>query len=245
MSIVVFQHGPGCGPGRLGMTFRDHGFFVDARRLYIPREAGGMGVPPDFDGVQGVVSLGGEPNVGDKLPWMAEEMAFLREAHARELPVIGVCLGAQLIATALGGQVGAMERPELGFARVLLNPAGQTETIFAGIPWDSPQLSSHQQEVRLLPPGATLLATSRQCKVEAYRVGIRTYAFQYHFECDRPMLDEYLKGAGAGLLERAGTTSGELLVQADQLYPSYARLADRLCVNLVTFAFPTKKKLSA
>lgn len=242
MSIIVFQHSATCPPGRLGMTLRDHGFQLDVRRLDL---TGAPGVPVDFDNVHGVVSLGGEPNVGDQLPWMAAEMAFLREAHARQLPVIGVCLGAQLIATALGGKVEPMERPEIGFSRVALNPTAQVETIFAGIAWDSPQLSSHAQEVKQLPPGAVLLASSKQCKVQAFRAGLRTYAFQYHFECDRPAVDAYFKGAAGTALERAGSTPGELLVQADQSYATYARLADRLCVNIALYAFPMRHRMSA
>jgi len=120
MAIIVFQHDDRNAAGRLGLTLRDHGFKLDIRRLHR-----GDAVPPDFDEVEGVLSLGGKPNVDDPRdmhPWMDAELAFLREAHARALPVVGICLGHQLIAAALGGEVAKADKPEAGFVRVRLTP---------------------------------------------------------------------------------------------------------------------------
>lgn len=242
MSIVVFQHGALCGPGRLGATFRDHGLKLEIRRLDV---LGAAGVPSDLDDVQGVITLGGDQNVGEPHPWMQPELEFLRRVHESELPVIGVCLGAQMIACALGGEVGPMSGDqsggEWGFCPVSLNPHGQTDPIFAGVLWDSMQFQAHGQEVRRAPAGATVLARSPRCAVQAFRVGLRTYAFQYHLECDRAMIEAIARDSAAALAG-AGLTVADVLAQADRHYAEFARLADRVCVNLAAYLFPLSRR---
>ncbi|MEA5557637.1 type 1 glutamine amidotransferase [Nodularia spumigena] len=241
MAIIVFQHSERGGPGRLGATLRDHGFKLDIRRLDLD---GAGALPPDLDNVHGIISLGGPQNVGESHEWMPGEMALLKQAHERQLPVIGICLGAQVIAATLGGEVGPMEKPELGMPIVSLNPAGQIETMLAGIPWDCPQFSTHGYEVKKLPPGAQVFGGSKQCKVQVFRAGIRTYGFQYHPECDMEMIKAFAAADGA-FLERAGMTAQDVLLSAERHYEMYARAADRLAVNLAAYLFPLSRKMTA
>lgn len=239
MPIIVFQHGERVGPGRLGATLRDHGYALDIRRLDL---LGTGGVPPDFDNVEAVVSLGGEQNVGEPHAWMSAETAYLKAAHERDLPVIGVCLGHQLLAHSLGGAVGAMAKPEWGFEPVSLNTTGQVEPLLAGLAWDARWFQAHGQEVQKLPDGATLLASSPACNVQAFRAGLRSFGFQFHLECDLAMVEEFAESSGESM-SRAGVSKGDVLVQADKHYPLFARLADRLCVNMVTLLFPSRNRL--
>jgi len=232
MAIVVFQHEEDCRPGRLGVTLRDHGFRLDIRRM----DAGDP-VPADFDDVDGVISLGGSQVVSDSHAWIPREMDFLRSAHERGLPVIGVCLGAQLLAKALGGEVGPMDKPEIGFADVTLTGAGQTDTILAGVAWKHPAFHHHRQEVKTLPPGGVILGSSAACKAQIFRIGIRTYAFQYHLEADRAIMDDLL-GPGASDMHHAGLTAADFSRQAQSSLEMFSRLADRICVNIVTYLIP-------
>ncbi|MFG0283590.1 MAG: type 1 glutamine amidotransferase [Phycisphaerales bacterium JB039] len=240
-TLIVFQHGDLEGPGRLGATLRDHGFRLDIRR---PDRDGPGAIPPDLDNVHGVVSLGGDFNVTEPPAWMAPEMALLKEAHERRLPVIGVCLGAQMLAAALGGKVEPMDGPEWGMCPVSINTTGQVETMLAGIAWTSRQFQAHEQHVSQLPPDTTLLASSAQCRAQAFKCGLRSYGFQYHFECDRATIEAYA-AKYAGTLARAKLTPDELKRQLDAHYPLFARTADRLCVNIATYAFPFARLLSA
>lgn len=242
--IIVLQHAAIETPGRLGMTLRDHGFKLDIRRLDLP-EAESAGVPSDLDDVRGVVSMGGPQNVGESHWWMGAELALLRAAHEAQLPVIGICLGCQLIAHALGGTVAKMAGgPEVGFTRVSLTPPAQVDRILSGQRWSMPQFQVHGQEVTKLPEGATLLATNGTSKVQAFRAGLRTYAFQYHFETDRKMIDAFAK-ENAGSFAAAGVTPEVLSRQCDEMYPMFARLGDRLCLNIATLAFTFNELLRA
>ncbi len=242
MAILVFQHSEIGRPGRLGATLRDHGWRLDIRAMH----AGGD-VPADLDDVDGVISLGGPQNVDeprDDWPWMDGEIEFLRAAHERSLPIVGVCLGAQMLAAALGGEVAAMPQAEVGFQTITLSQAGHTETLLSGIAWDSPQFCHHMREVRKPPAGAVVLASSRRCAVQAFRVGMRSYGFQYHFEADQRLIRD-LTRESMDELHGAGYTEAEIEQQIETHYADFARLADRLCVNIATCLLPTARLAGA
>ncbi len=234
MAIIVLQHDDRNTAGRLGLTLRDHGFKLDIRKLHR-----GDPVPDDLNDVDGVISLGGKPNVDDSRddhPWIDAELAFLRMAHDASLPVVGICLGHQMIAAALGGEVAKCDKPEAGFVKVWLTPPAHTDEVFAGIAWDSPQFETHGYEVTKAPPGAVVLASSSKCKIQAFKAGMRTYGFQYHFELDREDIARFVREGKQSFYD-AGLTFDDVSKQADRDYPMFARLGDRLCVNLAAYIF--------
>ncbi|MEM9558663.1 MAG: type 1 glutamine amidotransferase [Planctomycetota bacterium] len=239
--VLVIQHGPSQTPGRLGMTLRDHGFSLDVRRPDLPADRAPAGththLPSDLDGIHAVISLGGLQSTTDPHPWLDAERDLLKRAHDKGLAVVGICLGHQLLAQALGGEVGEMDKPEAGFVDVKLTIPAQTESMLGGIAWTAPQFQSHRAHVTKAPPGATVLATSEACPVQAFKIGLRTYSFQYHFECDRAMIETFSREQQA-LFTDAGVSPDVLSDQADNHYEMFARLADRLCVNLASYAFP-------
>lgn len=234
--IVIFQHSRLGTPGRFGMTLRDHGFRLDIRRLDLSPEQGGKPVPPDLDNVQGVISLGGPQNVGESHDWIKPEQAFLRAAHEASIPVLGICLGAQLLADALGGKVAQMDKPECGFRPVNILVPGQTEPMLAGLPWRHAQFHTHEQQITDLPPGAQLLMSSEQCKVQAFKIGMRSFGFQFHPEFDRSSIETV--HAEGNLFTKAGVSIDELHRQLDAHYEEFARLGDRLALNFTTLCFP-------
>jgi GMP synthase-like glutamine amidotransferase len=232
MAIVMLQYDERGRSGRLGTTLRDHGFKLDVRRIFAGDE-----MPVDFDDVDGVVALPARANTSDGHAWIEKQRVFLREAHERALPVVGVCFGAQVLAEALGGSVSPMEVPEVGFTDVELTPPAHTDTILAGVAWKTPQFQTHRCEISEPPPGCTVLAKSERCAVQAFRAGMRTYGFQYHFECDRSMVDTYMRDARTDL-HQSGVTTDEFARDVERKYEMFARLADRLCVNIATYLIP-------
>lgn len=253
MPILVLQHDSRCSAGRLGSFLRDCGKVLDVRRLDLPTEAlggpkGNRHIPVDFDNIEGVISMGGHMNVGDEYPWMTPELEFLKETHRRNLPLVGVCLGHQLIAKALGGEVGPMENAagEEGMMAVKQHPVANTDTILAGTPWRHMQFQSHKQEVKTLPPGATCLQFSEACKVQSFRAGLRTLGFQYHFECDMPMIKSFLGvNDGEDDSQPRDPYLAEVLSACTASYGEYARVSDRLCSNLASFLFPVTRRIVA
>lgn len=239
MALLVFQHYPLEKPAHLGDVLRDLG-----HRLRVVRLHDGGQLPPDLDDVDGIVSLGGPMNVDEQTqhPWLAGEMNLIRQAHEAQLPVVGVCLGAQLIAVALGGEVKPMATPEVGYHPVTLAFPGTTDPMMSGIPWNCTQFHLHGQEVTKLPPGATPLAASKVSKNQAFRVGMTTYGFQYHFEWTPEQIDQVLDISGP-VLQQAGVTAAQVREQGANHLETYRHFGDRLSQNLATLLFPLDKRL--
>ncbi len=230
-NILVLQHSELGGPGRLGATLRDHGFHLDIRRV----DDGSDPFPADLDNIHGIVSLGGPQSANDSTGWVRDEMRLLREAHEAGMTVIGICLGAQLLARALGGSVERMESPEIGFEPVSLTIPGQTDSLLAGVPWTHRAFQSHRDRIAA-PEGATVLASSERAPVQVFRMGMRTIAFQEHFEADRAMIDAILRSCD-DMIREGGKTAEQVRSEIDMHYERFAVIADRLCVNLATLCF--------
>jgi len=230
--IVVLQHNDKQHAGRLGRTLTEHGFRLDIRRPDFDASS----VPGDLDDLHGLLILGGHQNVDEPHAFLAREQTLIRMAHDANLPVVGICLGAQQIAKALGANVERMPSPEVGILPVDLPMPGQTDPILAGVPWSCPMLQSHAYAASAVPAGATLLASSDACKVQAFRAGLRTYAFQFHFECDIAMSVEMFDRS-MDLADRAGVSRATMDAQLRPHAEMFDRASDRICLNLATFAF--------
>ena len=201
MAILVIQHSKLSDAGHLGAALRTHGQKVRTVRI-----DQGQALPPDLDDVHGVVSLGGPQSANDGDAWVAQEQALLREAHAAGIPVLGLCLGAQMLAKALGGEVSRMARPKLGWITVKQASIGVEDVLHPGIGWSQKVFSSHGEHVAKLPEGATVVWKGTECPVQAFRVGATSYGFQYHPEWTRDTMTAELASMSDADLAAAGTT---------------------------------------
>ena len=147
---------------------------------------------PDHRDFDAVITMGGPMGVGDRgtLPWIDDELALLRDAVAVGTPVWGVCLGSQMLAAALGGQVSRGAVPEVGILDVTLTDAGRADPVWGGLPPTFPVLQWHG-DTFTLPPGAELLATSPAYPNQLFRHG-SSYGVQFHLEADTALATTWL-----------------------------------------------------
>ena len=186
--LLVFQHVAYEILGTLDPLLRRHGF----RIKYVNFGRAGTATP-SVDGYHGLVVLGGPMNVDqvDEYPHLADEVQIVQRAIERGMPVLGICLGAQLIAKALGAPVRRNPEKEIGWYHVrptdeargdpLLGHLGEEEKIFQ---WHGDTFD--------LPGGAVHLASSDRCANQAFRFGDRVYGLQFHLEVDDAIVKRWL-----------------------------------------------------
>jgi GMP synthase (glutamine-hydrolysing) len=180
LRVLAIVHQRDAGPGVFGEAIRDVGGEFDEWTLAERPEP-----PADPLGYDAVLVLGGAMNVdeGQRHGWIAEEEALLRELLAREVPLMGLCLGGQLLAQAAGAAARRASRPEIGWHPVEVTPEGAEDPIFAPLAPAFEAFQWHSYEFAL-PPGAVPLARSEVC-LQAARLGERAYALQFHPEVSR------------------------------------------------------------
>lgn len=149
--------------------------------------------PPSVDEVGAAVITGSSAMVTDREPWSEALVPWLRDALARELPLLAVCYGHQLLADALGGEVGFNPRGrQIGTLEVARTAAASDDPLLGALPDPLVVQATHRQSVLTLPPGITSLATTPRDPHHAFRVGPRTWAVQFHPEIDHDAIREYI-----------------------------------------------------
>lgn len=212
-TCLIVQHVSSEGPCLLADALADAGVDLDLRAVF-----GGVPVPGDAAGFDGVVVMGGPMSArSDRgFPTRGVELALLADAVAKGVPILGVCLGAQLLAAAAGGGVlGGDAGPEIGWGQVDLSPEAADDPLLAGLGGVLDVLHWHG-ETFALPPGAVLLGSSSLYANQAFRVGRRAWGFQFHVEVDLRGVRGFLEAAGDEALA-AGVDPGTIEAAAVEL----------------------------
>lgn len=178
-SLLVLRHEPFEHLGRFEEVLR-------ARNIsFIYRDLGDV---LDLGPHTGVIVMGGSQSANDRE--MADEIHFIQQALDAKTPLLGICLGAQLIAKALGTYVYRNREKEIGWAPVYLTRAAEGDPVLGGLP--SPSTFFHwHSETFMLPPGAVSLAYSDKCRQQAFRFRDKTYGIQFHPEITPEMIVDW------------------------------------------------------
>lgn len=216
MELLVLEHDPATGACAFGEVLDDRASLVAWRTLDVT--AAGALDAIALDDVAGLIVMGGPASVADGAdhPWLAAEQALLRDAVAADVPLLAVCLGAQVLATAHGGEVTSLDTPEVGY--LPLHPAEAApadEDVTAGWSAGSATLLLHEDGVTTLPPGAEPLLDGPSGTV-AWRLG-SAVATQAHPEVDAAQLRSWVELPDlAALLARAGVDGAELAAEGER-----------------------------
>lgn len=187
--LLVFQHVPHEILGTLDPLLKDAGFRI--RYVNFGRDPDAV---PDLDGYDGLIVLGGPMNCDEVTRYrhLATEVNAIRTAVGDGKPVLGICLGAQLLARALGAPVTRNPRKEIGWYDLIPTDEGRRDPLFRHFD-EVEKVFQWHGDTFAIPPGAMHLARSEACAHQAFRYGANAYGLQFHLEVDEPMIDRWLK----------------------------------------------------
>jgi GMP synthase-like glutamine amidotransferase len=238
---IVLQHTPTEGPEHVGALLAERQIALDVRHLYR-----GDAVPEHVVAGEMIVVMGGPMGVGDlddpRYPFLAQEITLLREAIARDRPVLGICLGAQLLAAAAGARVYPNTRPgadgaavlarEVGWGPVDLADAGR-EPALAGLRAKEMVLHWHGDTFDL-PRGAVPLASTPVCRNQAFRLGWKHFALQFHCELPAEAIAVWVREDAAYVREANGEDGGARILADTARHHAEAKpVWDRLLRNII------------
>jgi GMP synthase-like glutamine amidotransferase len=221
--VAIFRHVAHEGPGYLGELLDAAG--IPWRLLAVDR---GDPIPASPDAYSGLVFMGGPMSVNDDLPWLPASLELIRRAVAADIPVLGHCLGGQLMARALGGTVGRNPVKEIGWGAVQVEDSAEARAWFG----DSRAFTAFHWhgETFSLPPGASHLLSSPHCRNQAFAVG-KHLALQCHVEMTAAMIPEWCVAGAAEIAAASGPAvqpAAAILAATPAALPGMQEVAGRL-----------------
>jgi GMP synthase (glutamine-hydrolysing) len=187
--LLVFQHVASEPLGHLDRLLRESGCRI--RYVNFGREPTAQ---PDVRRYDGIVVLGGPMNVDQSATHahLATEIAAIHEAVTAGKPVLGICLGGQLLAAAMGGTVQPNPVPEIGWYRLHVRPQAHHDPLFRHFERTPRHVFQWHAYTFEPPPGAVPLAWTRSCRQQAYRIGDHAWGMQFHLEADAALIQRWL-----------------------------------------------------
>jgi GMP synthase-like glutamine amidotransferase len=212
MRILVLQNDPISPAGAVAERLQARGAELEVRYALH-----GDALPASPNGYAGALILGGamSANDDDKYPALAPMRQLLRDFHAADKPLLGICLGSQILARCFGGEVRRHSEFEFGHTPLQFTAKGRTDPLLAGLPNPQWIMQCHEDTFDVPAEGVTLM-TGQACANQAFRVGRATYAFQCHFEATPAIIKNWVDLFGPNMDRRLGERAPALLTQLER-----------------------------
>ncbi len=214
--VLVIQNAEPEKPGLIADVLQSKGFALRFIRTFA-----GEPVPLKMGDAAALVCMGGPQSVyeSQRYPYLNDVMRLMEDALRKERPVLGICLGSQLLAATLGIPIVKGKQKEIGFYPVYLTEAGKEDKLFYGIGASFTPLHWHGDVFEQLPDGSVWLAWSDVTKHQAFRYGENAYGILFHLELTLDMLTSWTKSF-ASEIQQVGIDSSQLLLQGQTYLPT-------------------------
>lgn len=226
--VLIVQHARHEHPAAVRRALESQGILTQWIHPY-------LGEPyPELSEISGMLSLGGPMGANDEAnhPWITAEISLMRKCVEASYPIAGICLGGQMMARAMGGKVERNEVHEVGWFPIEMTEEGREDPIL-GVAGSSPMVYHWHGDTFHLPPGAILLARSKACPRQAYRLGEHAYGFQFHPEADHQLVNEWLNTEGCeDDIAHALNASGAATVQNSKIQRDRAMRGEKYSLKI-------------
>lgn len=236
MPVILIEHASTHTSGILLRSLVDHGLRVQTVRI-----AAEETLPNDLAEVDGVLSLGGPQSITDDPPsWVDTETTFLREAGDARIPILGIGLGANLLAKAHGATIETAPCTDAGFHRVDLDPAGREDPLFRGLPWFGSWPVWSRDRIAGLPDGGRKLASRDGSAIDGFACGIFSYGIAFEADWSSTTLSERMQDA-ADPVASSIADAQTLVATVQDSAESIQRQARRFAENVSSYLMPIER----
>jgi len=226
MRFLVLQHLDIEPPALIADCLRIAGHTIETMRI-----DKGESMPDILTDYAGLIVMGGPMSANDALPFIEEEIRLLQQAIAQDFPVLGICLGAQLLAKAAGAKIFPSPERELGWYRLHATEKGKTDPLFSSLPEAGLNVFQWHGESFTLPDSSTLLASCDNVPNQAFRLESCQYGLQFHVEVDETIIRQWID---AGESERAHLGENgiqNILLETSQYLSAMQSFCNVMCRN--------------